>query len=96
MVEILFLTRLKNGRFTNFDYYLIQTKQNTLYICEVKFTRRTIRLEVIDEVKEKIKRLAIPKHFSARPVLIYVGALSDEILDADYFSYCLNLDDLFQ
>ncbi len=74
--------------------YLIQTKHSTLYICEIKYTRSIIRKFIIDEIQEKIKRLMVPRHTSIRPVLIYLGDLHDEVLDAEYFSYIINIDGL--
>ena len=76
--------------------YLIQTKYDTLYVCEIKYTRDVIRKDVIDEVKEKIQRLKIPRSFSIRPVLIYVGTLHDDILDASYFAHIINLEQAFE
>lgn len=76
--------------------YLIQTKYDSLYVCEIKYTRNIIYKDVIEEVKEKIRRMTIPKHFSIRTVLIYAGALHDEVIDADYFSATINLECLFE
>ncbi|NGX54331.1 MAG: hypothetical protein K1000chlam4_01057, partial [Chlamydiae bacterium] len=47
--------------------YMIQTKFNTLYICEIKFSQEKIGKKVIEEIKDKIKRLHTPKKFSFRP-----------------------------
>lgn len=33
--------------------FLIQTKFNTLYVVEIKFTRKQISSDVIEEVQEK-------------------------------------------
>jgi len=74
--------------------YLIQTKYNNLYICEVKYTQSIIRKYVIDELEEKIKRLKIPRNTSIRPVLIYLGDVHDEVLDADYFAHVINLKEV--
>lgn len=74
--------------------YLIQTKHDTLYVCEVRFTRTIIRHHIIDEVEEKINRLKTPRNISVRPVLIHLGDLHDEVLDADYFAHIINLESL--
>lgn len=65
--------------------YLIQTKYKTLFVCEIKFSRNEIKSDVIAEVKEKLKRIKIPKGFSLCPVLIHAGDISNAVLDADYF-----------
>lgn len=41
--------------------YLIQTKLNTLFVFEIKFSKREISTNVIKEVQEKIRRLKKPK-----------------------------------
>lgn len=73
--------------------YLIQTK-DTLYICEVRFTRTIIRKYIIDEVEEKIKRLPIPTNTSIRPVLIHLGDIHDEVLDAEYFDGIISMENV--
>ncbi len=75
--------------------YMIQTKFGGLYVCEVKFSRNIIRKDIIDEVQEKIDRLAVPKNFSLRPVLLHANDVHDEVLDSDYFSHIINLSTLF-
>lgn len=65
--------------------YLIQTKLNTLFICEVKFSKKSLSTEVIREVKEKIARLAMPKNYTYVPVLIHVNGVSEEVFEADFF-----------
>ncbi len=74
--------------------YLIQTKYDNLYICEIKYSRSPIKKYVIDEVEEKINRLKIPRHTSIRPVLIYLGDIHDEVLDANYFTHVINMEEL--
>lgn len=66
--------------------YMIQTRFNTLYVCEIKFSRNQIGMQIIDEVKNKISKLKIPKLFSVRAVLIHVGTISEDVLDSLYFA----------
>ncbi|MES2198604.1 MAG: ATP-binding protein, partial [Chlamydiota bacterium] len=47
--------------------FVIQTKFKTLYVFEVKFSRSTIKLDVIDEVKEKIQRISLPRGTAVFP-----------------------------
>jgi len=75
--------------------YLIQTKFGLLYLIEVKFSRGTLRGSVIQEVQEKISRLGLPKNYSVKPVLIYLGELADEILDSQYFAKTIDMATLF-
>ncbi len=73
--------------------YLIQTSFNSLLLCEVKFSKNLIGLNVIPEVQEKIKKLKKPRGFSCIPVLIYFGELSEEILDQQFFYKLINFED---
>ncbi|MBS0656579.1 MAG: ATPase, partial [Verrucomicrobia bacterium] len=70
--------------------YLIQTKYNVLYVCEIKFSRDTIKNTIIEEVKEKIQRLKRPKHFSIMPVLIHVSGVDDQVLESQFFSHIID------
>lgn len=73
--------------------YMIQTKFNTLFICEIKFSRHPIGLDVIQSVQDKIIKLAIPKNFAILPVLIHASTVSDEVIDVDYFHSIINMCD---
>ncbi len=56
---------------------MIQTKFGTCYLCEIKFNSQEITKSIIDEVKQKIISLALPKNISIRPVLIHVNGVDD-------------------
>lgn len=75
--------------------YLIQTKYNTLFICEIKFSQREIGSSVIHEVQEKIDRLTMPKNFSCRPVLIHANGITEEVEESGFFSKILDLGIVF-
>ncbi|MCB1213695.1 MAG: ATPase, partial [Chlamydiia bacterium] len=66
--------------------YLIQTRFGTLYLCEIKFSKEKIGSRIIEEVREKVQRLSRPRHCSIRPVLIHVNGVTDDVLEAGYFS----------
>lgn len=66
--------------------YLIQTKFNTLYMCEIKFSKEPIGLSVVKEVQQKMDRIAKPKSFSMRPVLIHVNGVRDTVIERDFFA----------
>lgn len=74
--------------------YLIQTRYNNLFVCEVKFSRHEIKMPVIQETQQKIDRLKLPKHFSCFPILIHVNVVSDAVIDANYFSKIIDLSDI--
>lgn len=66
--------------------YMIQTKFETLYICEIKFSKKPIGTSVIQEVQQKIDNLKRPKGHSCRAVLIHANGVTDELLESGYFS----------
>jgi AAA+ ATPase superfamily predicted ATPase len=74
--------------------YLIQTKFDTLYICEIKFSKHPIGLSIISEMKEKINRLKVPRHMSRRSVLIHVNGVTDEVRESEYFSNIIDFSNL--
>jgi AAA+ ATPase superfamily predicted ATPase len=65
--------------------YLIQTRTNTLYLCEIKFSKNEIGKQIIPELKTKIKSLKMPKQFTCLPVLIHVSGISEELENSEYF-----------
>jgi len=71
---------------------LIRTRQS-LYIVEMKFRKRT-GVEVIDEVKQKVARLKLPKGQSFRTVLIHSGELDPAVEASDYFDFIIPSDEL--
>ena len=56
--------------------------------------RRTIGKGVIDEVHEKISRIKFKDILSIRPVLIYEGMLSENLLREDFFDRIIRFSDL--
>lgn len=73
---------------------LLQSKYS-VYLCEIKF-RKKIDTTVIDEMLQKMSRLAIPKMTSIRPVLIYEGELSSKVLEEDFFDRVIPFSNLLK
>ena len=65
--------------------YMIQTRENTLYVCEIRFSKNPIKASIIDEMREKLKRLKAPKGYALLPVLIHVNGVDESLEDAAYF-----------
>ncbi len=74
--------------------YLIQTKFNCLYVCEIKFSKYEIKKDIIKDMSEKITRLKRPRSFSCRPILIHVNGIHEELEDSDYFAKIIQFDQL--
>lgn len=74
--------------------YMVQTKFGTCYLCEIKFCNREITRSVIDEVKQKIRCLVLPRNISIRPVLIHVNGVDDYVLESAFFSSIIDFNEL--
>jgi len=71
---------------------MIQTKFNTVYVCEIRFSKQAIGTAIIEEVKQKIGRLKLPRHTTYRPVLIHAGDITKDLANNQYFANCVNLE----
>jgi uncharacterized protein len=71
--------------------YLIQTRFDTLYLCEVKFSRNAIGASVIPEVQSKVAAMNRPRGMSCRPVLIHVNGVSSDLIESRYFAHIVDL-----
>ncbi len=74
--------------------YMIQSRFNTLYLCEIKFKKGLIGKKIIDEMEKKRQRLKIPRYFSIRPVLIHVNGVEESVLDEQYFDKVIDFSNL--
>ncbi len=66
--------------------YLIQTRYNTLFACEIKFSRHEIGNSIIQEMQEKLAKIKLPRGFSVWPVLIHVNGVHETVEDSGYFT----------
>ena len=73
--------------------YLIQTKTNSLFICEFKFKRREIGSDIIAEMQEKISRLKMPRGFASIPVLFHLSGVADSVATSSYFYRIVDIVD---
>lgn len=73
--------------------YMVQTILGNIFLCEIKFSRNPIGLEVVKEVQEKINRLSVPKNVAVKPVLIHASEVSDKLVDSRFFIKIINLCD---
>jgi uncharacterized protein len=74
--------------------YLIQTCYKTLYVCEVKFSKDVLGHKVIEEMQQKINRLALPKGFVCHPVLIHINKVSNAVKDSEYLYDIIDFTEL--
>lgn len=73
--------------------YLIQTKLNTLFACEIKFSQNAIGNTVIREMRNKIENLSVPRRVTVLPVLIHCNTVMEEIELSNYFYKIINVLD---
>jgi AAA+ ATPase superfamily predicted ATPase len=70
--------------------YMIQSRFNSYYICEIKFSNNPIGPQVANEVAQKIKSLNLPKGASCRPVLIHVNGVEDNLIGEEFFAHFID------
>lgn len=73
--------------------YLIQMEHGTLYVCEIKFSTKKIPSSVINEVKQKVARINMPRSYTYRPVLIHVNGVTDALMREGYFDEIIDFSD---
>ncbi|MDR2781594.1 MAG: ATP-binding protein [Holosporaceae bacterium] len=76
--------------------YLVQTRTNTLYVCEFKFHVGGIGTEIIDEMRQKIKRLSVPRGMAIVPVLFHMGEVNSPVYESNFFYKIIDLADLLE
>jgi hypothetical protein len=65
--------------------YLVQTVTKNIFICEFKFKRGELSVDVINQVQEKIDALKVPRGFATIPVLFHIGGVSSSLATNEYF-----------
>lgn len=76
--------------------YMIQTRNNVLFVCEIKFSRDVIKGDVVNEMKNKIAKLYLPRGMSCCPVLIQVNGVSDSVIDSSYFTEIIDFSGVLE
>jgi len=97
-VEILssspfFQTATKIRKSCQIDY-LIHTRFNNLYLCEIKFSRYPIGVAVIEEMQEKMRILATPKGYSVRPILITASGVTEDLASEKFFDQIIMFEEM--
>ena len=75
--------------------YVIQCRNNTVYACEIKFSKDPLQRAVISEVDRKIRNIAKPRNYTFRPVLIHVNGVDDSLLDERYFDNVIDFGEMW-
>lgn len=72
--------------------YLIQLRQNELYLIEVKFSLHPIGNEVIKQIEDKISNFDYPKHMIVKPVLVHVSGVEKTVASNDVLYRVIDLN----
>lgn len=67
---------------------LLMRTKHSLYVVEIKH-RKSIGTAVVDEVREKVRRLPFPRDMSIRTALVYEGALDPRVEPEGYFDFLI-------
>jgi AAA+ ATPase superfamily predicted ATPase len=73
---------------------VIQTRFDSVYACEIKFSKSGIKPGVVGEMRQKLENLQLPRKFSVRPVLIHVNGVHPEVIRSQFFSQIIDLGEL--
>ncbi|MDP3445364.1 MAG: ATPase, partial [Ignavibacteria bacterium] len=76
--------------------YLIQTRYNTLFVCEIKFSKNEVDISIVNKMKEKLSRLIVPQGFACLPVLIHINGVSEELRSSGYFFKIIDFSQLLE
>ena len=67
---------------------LLLLTRNAIYVVEIK-SGRSLGRGVIDDVREKLRRLPAHRERSVRTALVYEGRLADNVKDAGFFDFLI-------
>lgn len=73
---------------------LIQTDE-VLYVVEVK-RRKQIKAEIVDEVREKLRKIRHPKTISVRKALVFDGELPVSVRRCGYFDALVDVGQMIK
>lgn len=76
-----------------FQIDLLMKSRHALYVVEIK-RRDRIAESVIDEVREKIRKIRVGRGMSVFPILVYDGVLSKRVPGDGFFSAIVSAEDL--
>lgn len=90
-----FQTKTVKKRGCQIDY-LIQTKLNLLFACEIKFSKKELDFSFIRQMQQKLQRLVLPRGFSYCPVLIHVNGVKESVIEKNYFTNIIDFSSLLE
>jgi len=76
--------------------YLVQTTTRNLFVCEFKFKRRELGVDIIEQMKSKVQALKVPRGFASIPVLFHIGGVSSSVATSGYFYRIIDIADFLE
>ena len=76
-----------------FQVDLLMKSRHAFYIVEIK-RRDHIGESVVDEVREKIRKMRVGRGMSVFPILVYAGELSKRVSSDGFFSAVISAEDM--
>jgi len=76
--------------------YLVQTSTKNLFVCEFKFKRREVGIDILKDMKDKINALKVPRGFAAVPVLFHIGGVTSSVETGGYFYRIIDIIDFME
>jgi AAA+ ATPase superfamily predicted ATPase len=73
--------------------YLIQTKMNSLILCEFKFSKNELSSSVLQELKEKSAALSTPRGFGKAVALFHISGVSLKVEESPLLYRVIDLRD---
>lgn len=72
----------------------VQTRFDTVFACEIKFSKSMVKPAIIGEMQKKLASLKLPPRFSVRPALIHVNGVHPDVIDSQYFAKIVDFGEL--
>jgi hypothetical protein len=76
--------------------YLVQTFTNNLFVCEFKFKRRELGVDVVQDMQEKVTALKVPRGFAPVPVLFHIGGVAPTVETGGYFYRIIDIAEFLE
>ena len=73
--------------------YLVQTATKNIFVCEFKFKRRELGIDIIESMQTKIKALKVPRGYAAIPALFHIGGVSSSVATSPYFYRIIDISE---
>ncbi len=75
---------------------LFLRSDKVITVCEIKYRKTTINIQVIEEVQKKIELLDIPKGYSVETALISLYGMNKQLKDSNFFHHEVTLNQILK